>query len=464
MRHKLSLLVLLGMTTVLQAHDTAITEQSVTKAKKAQWTVMVYMSADNDLFSFAGRNIKQMEAIGSNENLNIIIQLDTNRYGKGKITHRYKINHNSRELLFNPNIAMDSGDPDTLVDFCTWGIEEFPAEHYAVILWNHGSGALEPAIGRAINPSHLFTYNHDRDIIELDRSINFMNFLGAHEEPVDIEDPVIKPIERPRPQTRGICFDESTGNYITNQGLDYAFGEINKALGGKNIDIIGLDACLMAMTEIAAMASRHADFMVASQEVELGTGWNYARVLLAAARNKIEPQEFANHIVQSFEQSYGRITNDYTLSAIKLANFNELEKNISAVAECLITAIDHQVNKSVREVITYCKSPRHCTCFDEPTYIDLYDFYCNLEKRMHRMQMDSRATLNNIRAQLKTLLAQGKNIIANTVTAVVSGSNLSRAHGLSIYLPTRLHPSYRLNEYAVQMNWLRMITAYILSR
>ncbi|MBT4578099.1 hypothetical protein HOB95_03470, partial [bacterium] len=48
-------------------------KQPAQEQKIANWTVMIYISADNDLFSFAGRNMKQMEAIGSNENLNIIV-------------------------------------------------------------------------------------------------------------------------------------------------------------------------------------------------------------------------------------------------------------------------------------------------------------------------------------------------------------------------------------------------------
>ncbi|MBT4577986.1 hypothetical protein HOB95_02900, partial [bacterium] len=391
--------------------------------------------------------------------LNIIVQLDTNRYGRGKETQRYKIQHHSRELLFSPEQAMDSGDPDTLVDFCDWSIKRFPAQHYAVIMWNHGTGAIDPMIARAINPSHLFTYNKQRDLIELDRSISFMDFVESSAAPDK------NVVLDAKPQTRGICFDQSTGNYIDNKGLGYALATIQeKCLNNEKLDILSFDACLMSMAEIGSIASKHAKYMVASQEVELGTGFNYARVLLPLAQAETTPEELAKHMVYAYEQSYGKITNDYTLAALDLEHFGELEDNISSVAMLLIEAIDNQSSKSVRKMITYCKSPRHCTCFDEPTYIDLYDFYQNLEKRLHTIRLHDITLQKTIVAELTKQLKAGKELILKIVTANVAGHNLRRARGISIYLPSRLHPSYRKNEPAIEMNWLKMIMTYILSR
>src|SRR3990167_10950429 len=61
------------------------------KIKKSKRTIIIYMAADNDLRIFAARNIQQMAAIGSNENISILVHLDIRISGNKKITRRYLI-------------------------------------------------------------------------------------------------------------------------------------------------------------------------------------------------------------------------------------------------------------------------------------------------------------------------------------------------------------------------------------
>src|SRR5581483_7844543 len=101
----------------------------------------------------------------------------------------------------------------------------------------HGSGPLEPAIRKIVNPSQLFKYNQRTGLIELDRSIGFFDFMNRANFKKD---------------TRGICFDDTTGNYLTTQKLKDALHVIvHEYLGGKKLSLIGFDACLMASREIA---------------------------------------------------------------------------------------------------------------------------------------------------------------------------------------------------------------------
>ena len=79
-------------------------------------------------------------------------------------------------------------------------------------------------------------------------------------------------------ESRGVCFDETYGTYLTNQKIDEALSAICSKLK-KKIDIIGFDACLMSMIETAELIKNYAEYMVASQEVELGAGWRYDLVL-----------------------------------------------------------------------------------------------------------------------------------------------------------------------------------------
>ena len=50
-------------------------------------------------------------------------------------------------------------------------------------------------------------------------------------------------------------------------------------------EIIGFDTCLMATLETAAALSPYGRYMVASEEIEPGTGWDYTAWLQAICDN-----------------------------------------------------------------------------------------------------------------------------------------------------------------------------------
>ena len=57
-------------------------------ANQKKWTVMVWMAGDNDLEDFGNRDIQEMKHVVSNDNLNILIQIDRMSYDK---TRRYYV-------------------------------------------------------------------------------------------------------------------------------------------------------------------------------------------------------------------------------------------------------------------------------------------------------------------------------------------------------------------------------------
>ena len=202
-------------------------------------TIMVYMAADNDLRPFAARNIQQMANIGSNHNITIVVHLDIRISGNKKITRRYLIEKDQVLHIdpYNPlTQQMDSGNPSTLISFCEWAIKSYPADEYDLILWNHGTGILEPPHGKIINPMDLFVFNPSTHQLDLDRSIGFMDA-----------------IDHADPKQRGVCWDDTTGNYLSNRKMEIALQTIcQNYLGGKKFGIIGFDACLMSMIEVSS--------------------------------------------------------------------------------------------------------------------------------------------------------------------------------------------------------------------
>jgi len=425
------------------------------------WTIMVYMAADNDLRGFAARNIKQMAAIGSSEHINIVVQLDIRISGDKKITRRYYI-EKGHILHMNADDAtsqgMDSGDANTLISFCTWAIENYKANDYALILWNHGTGIIDPVKGRIINASELFNFNPATNKLELDRSVGFLDLMDAvnslHLRINFAEDP-----------GRGIAWDDSTGNYLTNQKLDFALSEIkSKVLKGKRFSIIGFDACLMSMIEIANLIKPYAHIMVSSQEVELGTGWDYAQALVQFATQKSPSKKsFAKQIVKAYENTYMQLTNDYTQSAINLEIVDLIEADVNAISIILLECFKKQKNNSVQTALKTSRNKLLLTHFDEPTYIDLYDLFSNLQTNIKFFELTNEAESKKLKEELSNALTLAKQHIESIVFANTCGKNLIGAHGLSIYFPERrIHASYRKTPFAQSNEWTSLLTQYLL--
>jgi Clostripain family. len=105
--------------------------------KNARWTYMVYMAGDNNLSTAGDEDLKEMRQVGSSPNVNVLVQFD-NAGNKG--TRRYRIQRGGINEKVEELGEMDSGDPIVLEDFIAWSYDNYPAERYALILWNHGGG------------------------------------------------------------------------------------------------------------------------------------------------------------------------------------------------------------------------------------------------------------------------------------------------------------------------------------
>ncbi len=410
------------------------------------FTFALYMAADNDLERYAIRNIRQMSTIGSTNAVNIVAHLDIKSNNKKLCSHFYVEKDNVLE--FNTGLQkMDSGDPQSLIMFVKWVVEKFPARHYMLDFWDHGTGIVDPLGKRMIRATDLFVYNPVSRKLDLDRSIDFLELILKLDNNQGL------------PMLRGICWDDSTGHYLTNQKLSYALATIkDEIMHGQKFDIIGFDACLMSMLEVANLVKDYAHILVASQEVELGTGWNYQNILTPFLHDTIDPITFAKHIVNMYEKTYGPHTNDYTLSAIDLDNVYDLENNINTISNLLVACLKISKNNSVKRVISLSRNRRLCTHFDTPQYIDLHHFYRNLQTNLKSFIFTNEQEGNRLKQTLHVKLEEGKAIIEKLVIANVVGRNLSQAKGISIYFPEqRIHPSYATTSFASHNTWGQLL-------
>jgi len=114
---------------------------------RAKWTVMVYISGDNNLEDYVVKDIElELAPTGSSANVQVVALADR---GPGYDTSRgdwqtTKLYHVTQGMIADSASATadwgerNFGDPQTLIDFVAWTKTNYPADHYALYFWGHG--------------------------------------------------------------------------------------------------------------------------------------------------------------------------------------------------------------------------------------------------------------------------------------------------------------------------------------
>ena len=161
-----------------------------------------------------------------------------------------------------------------LRDFISYSASNYPADRYILVMWDHGGGSL-------------YGFGYDE-------------------------------------------LHKSDSMYLT---------DIYSALRNANVkfDIIGFDACLMATIETACALEPFADYMVASEETEPGTGWYYTKWLSALGDDPaISSVELGRMIVDDFISHNSK---DDTLSVVSLREVPRVYERLSAYLESAKTTV-----------------------------------------------------------------------------------------------------------------------------
>jgi hypothetical protein len=216
--------------------------------------------------------------------VNIVVQLDRtpgydSSYGDWTDCRRFLVTKGLSPADGNEiaNLGeVNMGDPKTLVDFTKWAVASYPAENYALILSGHGKG------------------------------------------------------------WRGLCWDQTSGNdNLEMKELKSALAEITKA-NGRPLDVLGFDACLMGMTEVAYEVHDYAAVMVASEHAEPSSGWPYDKILAAVVDNpEMTAAQLGNAVVGSYYELHKVI--GYTLAAIDLTRIDTVVKGLNDLSLAMLS-------------------------------------------------------------------------------------------------------------------------------
>ena len=414
------------------------------------WTIMVYLAGDNNLDSAGVVDLNEMKTVGTTDKIAVLAQFD--RAGAKEATVRYclkkgtPVSKDAVQTLGETNM----GDPKVLEDFVNWGITNYPAEHYLLVLWNHGAGwddanlyqgdvfsGSAPPISRKQQPVVTrgaasgvkpIAFAQTRAGIARTRRALFSSTVAA----------AVK--------QRGIAFDDQAQDFLDNVELKKVMTRIKKKLTRK-IDILGMDACLMSMLEVYYQMRDVAEYSVGSEESEPGEGWPYDRILKAlAAKPAMTPEELSKTIVKVYLASY-KAGDVVTQSAVNLSLLKPLTTAVSGLAKALKNIL---ADSAARSALINARAKVQ-------EYSRPYDDYCDLIVLCDLLDKG----LNN--PAVKAACAAVKQAAAAAIVASgFKGAAVDNSRGISIYFPKRtLSPLYKTLDFTKQSSWDEFLVAYL---
>lgn len=401
-----------------------------------EWTVMVYMAADNNLTPNAFQNLLQMSTVGSTERVHIVAQLDPE--GTFSPAQRHFVNVggglSSQDLPDEPN----TGAVEDFLSFIRWVVENgHKAKKYLLIFWGHGLGV---------------SANEDDE--------------SSGGNPV-VAGPNIQPLM--------LIPDASSDDALTSRELKQALEGATQILGVPKIDVLGMDACLMGMIEITRQVDDHASILVASEESVPDKSWPYAPILTRLTQQpEIAAQNLSRAIVDDYlafyrAEDHGAVT----LAACDLSKTGKLTAAMLSLADELKRTLG--LTRVRRAIIRARGSSQSFLVSD---YVDLFDLCQNFQTTLnpdrfkpatHPATTEEAQACNTIKAAAKEVMnaiANAENPSASLVLhAGTEGgprklTRLANSHGVSIYFPL-IVPLYRSLEFSRATQWDSFLFDYM---
>jgi hypothetical protein len=399
-------------------------------ATKKPWTVMVYMAGDNNLDPEGVQDLKEMKKVGSTDKFNIIAQFDR---AMGHVARRYFLRKGG--IVTGDAVgslgAVNTGDPKSLFDFIQWGVNTYPADHYLLVLWNHGQGW------------------DDTDIFADERYRSLRRLSTGSLRHALFHSPVRRTMEKAKGDliARAILIDDNAKDFLDNHEMKKVLADTANLLN-KKLDIFGMDACLMSMAEVGYQIRESADYTVGSEQTEPGAGWPYHTILRALAKNPaMTPRDLSLLVVEKYLASYTD-TDGVTFSACDLSKADGLATAVAGLAGAMKASLG---DGAARQRILAVRN--QVQFYEVPDNIDLVDF-CTLLIKAKAGSAIVKACQEVIKAvQNGYVIRQG-----------YKGDDVKNSHGVAIYFPTQvISPLYAGLDFSKKTGWDEFLKAYILA-
>lgn len=412
---------------------------------------MVYLAGDNNLDAAGMADMMEMKQVGSTADFNVVVQFD--RAGKKASTNRYYLRKGTavaKDVVQSLG-ETNTGDPKVLSDFVAWGVKNYPAEHYLLVLWNHGAGW---------DDSNLYAGDYlsgatppiarKRTIIapgtQRSKTAKPLDFGVARAGMQRARRALFRTTVENMVTTRAIAFDDESKDFLDNIEMKQVLTDIKKRIGHK-IDILGFDACLMSMVEVSYQVKGAVDFTVGSEEEEPNEGWPYDSILKAlAAKPGMSPTGLSRTIASKYLASY-KSTANVTFAATDLSAIDPLTSAINALAKSLRQSMN---DASVRSAIMTARSQAQEYSSPYDDYVDLVDV-CSLIAHYAAKPGISAACAAVKAAVGKAVIQQG-----------AKGSKVDNSNGTSIYFPKKqVCKLYATLDFVKKTEWPKFLADYL---
>ncbi|MCK9475170.1 MAG: clostripain-related cysteine peptidase [Candidatus Muirbacterium halophilum] len=389
----------------------------------ADWTVFVYMCADNDLEPFAFFDLNEMEQIGSSKKLNIIALVDrwdgydwkygpdgtpvrekSDKYNMHEFSNKYwgewstaKLYYVTKDEDVNAVSSLeikdlgeiDTGNPKTLESILGVVMKVYKAKNYFTVIWNHGNGI----------------------------------------EGVGYDDQAS--LDKTKTDGKYVYMNKSK---LSGPELGKVFSNVVAKITAKDevkMDMVGFDACLMSMySHHYELASNGVKTVIGSQELEPGNGWPYMDILyylrkMTDESKAVTTNNLATWIARRYIASYEK--DQVTMACVKTDPVTALDA-VNAKIDALIDKILSSEENMLKLHEAAKISQRYNTGNEQMDkfvyYVDLIDFIKNIEQGFDKETAElAKAVIDEIGSQ--------KIIIANEK----KGSLVKDSNGIAIYFP-----------------------------
>lgn len=317
---------------------------------KGKRTIMIYMIGSDLESKYYSATADINEIIGSDadfNNINVLLYT-----GGAKTWHTdeipsdghaiFKVDSNGLELLESYPTINNMVDPENLTYFLQYGYDNFKAEKYSLIFWNHGGGPI-------------YGYGFD----EYNKT------------------------------------DSLTMKKISNALRSSPFSHDNQ------LEFIGFDACLMASAEVAYTLSDYSKYMIASQEVEPGAGWSYD--FLGKIKTDSTAVDIGKSIIDSYSNYYSNKVNGKGIS-LSLINLEKVE-NLENKLNDLFSNVDDNLVldfSSISRGRSSTKSYGRASQTMSYDLVDMYDLIEHLPKKYYDLVENLKSAIDDMILYQKT--------------------------------------------------------------
>jgi len=406
------------------------------------------MAVDDDREGQARADLEEMKAIGSTPQVALLAQADVARTAEPVRRFYLARGRPLEEDVIDPPLGeARAGDARDLARFVAWGTGAYPADRYALVVWNHGTGGGD---GEA-HAGRLFSQGLREGRLGARRAravdVGSERVAGLGTGLWRVRRPVFH-VTAETILARGIAWDATSQDFLDNAEIERALDAALLLPGLDGLDLLGLDARLVQMLEAAYQVRGLARYVVASQEIEPEGGWPYHTVLRRlAAWPQADGAQLGAMVVDAYLRAAAP-RKAVTLSVLDLSRIADVLSALNALCRCVLNNV-----AAARPFVV--GAARAAQRYGEADYCDLHDL-CRVIWD-HTADMPLRARAYDVMALLapagpdRFVAAEGHR-----------GERVARSHGVSVYFPVgSFSPFYRRLDLSSDSLWDDMLRAVL---